>query len=54
MGANSFFFFGKQAHWFDMPRFWTAVAEVMRPGGTVALWTSYRKIAGAFLLISFL
>jgi trans-aconitate 3-methyltransferase len=28
------------AHWFDMPAFWTAAARVLKPGGTVALWTS--------------
>ncbi|KAH7417046.1 S-adenosyl-L-methionine-dependent methyltransferase [Cadophora sp. MPI-SDFR-AT-0126] len=26
------------AHWFDMSRFWTEAAKVVRPGGTVALW----------------
>ncbi|KAH9898968.1 methyltransferase [Xylariomycetidae sp. FL2044] len=25
-------------HWFDLPRFWPRVAEVLKPGGTVALW----------------
>lgn len=29
-----------QAHWFDMPRFWTSAAQVLNKGGTVALWTS--------------
>lgn len=28
------------AHWFDMPRFWRRAAEVLKPGGSVALWTS--------------
>ncbi|KAL7930233.1 S-adenosyl-L-methionine-dependent methyltransferase [Trichoderma chlorosporum] len=28
------------AHWFDMPQFWVAAARVLKPGGTVALWTS--------------
>ncbi|KAB5522948.1 S-adenosyl-L-methionine-dependent methyltransferase [Coniochaeta sp. 2T2.1] len=28
------------AHWFDMPLFWRRTAEVLKPGGTVALWTS--------------
>ncbi|KAI3401502.1 hypothetical protein diail_10936 [Diaporthe ilicicola] len=28
------------AHWFDMPRFWTSAARVLRPGGTVAMWCS--------------
>jgi SAM-dependent methyltransferase len=28
------------AHWFDMSTFWPAAARVLKPGGTVALWTS--------------
>lgn len=28
------------AHWFDMPAFWKRAAEVLKPGGSVALWTS--------------
>ncbi|KAF4457878.1 hypothetical protein F53441_231 [Fusarium austroafricanum] len=28
------------AHWFDMPRFWEKAAKLLKPGGTVALWTS--------------
>lgn len=28
------------AHWFDMPRFWARAANVLKPGGTVALWSS--------------
>ncbi|KAJ0110228.1 hypothetical protein J7T55_000661 [Diaporthe amygdali] len=28
------------AHWFDMPRFWTTAARVLRPGGSVAMWCS--------------
>jgi SAM-dependent methyltransferase len=28
------------AHWFDMPRFWPQVARVLKPGGTVALWST--------------
>ncbi|KAK3369974.1 S-adenosyl-L-methionine-dependent methyltransferase [Podospora didyma] len=31
------------AHWFDMPKFWAAAADVLKPGGTVALWTGFRK-----------
>lgn len=27
------------AHWFDMGGFWPAAARVLRPGGTVALWS---------------
>ncbi|KAL2064849.1 hypothetical protein VTL71DRAFT_3989 [Oculimacula yallundae] len=27
------------AHWFDMSAFWSETAKVVRPGGTVALWT---------------
>ncbi|EXJ70449.1 uncharacterized protein A1O5_06518 [Cladophialophora psammophila CBS 110553] len=28
------------AHWFDMSGFWPSAARVLKPGGTVALWTS--------------
>ncbi|KAL4871464.1 S-adenosyl-L-methionine-dependent methyltransferase, partial [Aspergillus spectabilis] len=28
------------AHWFDMPRFWTSAARVLKPGGSVAIWAS--------------
>ncbi|KIX07331.1 uncharacterized protein Z518_01984 [Rhinocladiella mackenziei CBS 650.93] len=28
------------AHWFDMSRFWPHAARVLKPGGSVALWTS--------------
>ena len=28
------------AHWFDMPRFWASAARVLKPGGSVILWTS--------------
>jgi trans-aconitate 3-methyltransferase len=28
------------AHWFDMARFWPRAARVLKPGGTVALWTT--------------
>ncbi|KAM0192374.1 hypothetical protein ACHAPI_008321 [Fusarium lateritium] len=31
------------AHWFDIPRFWSAAARVLKPGGTVAIWTTFRK-----------
>lgn len=27
------------AHWFDMSRFWPQAARVLKPGGTVALWS---------------
>ncbi|RDW77249.1 hypothetical protein BP6252_05302 [Coleophoma cylindrospora] len=27
------------AHWFDMERFWIEADKVLKPGGTVALWT---------------
>ncbi|KAL4987405.1 S-adenosyl-L-methionine-dependent methyltransferase [Aspergillus falconensis] len=30
------------AHWFDMPEFWSQAARLVRPGGTVALWTTGR------------
>jgi hypothetical protein len=26
------------AHWFDMPRFWERAGQLLRPGGTVAIW----------------
>ncbi|KAK2038759.1 S-adenosyl-L-methionine-dependent methyltransferase [Colletotrichum somersetense] len=28
------------AHWFDMPHFWSQAARLLRPGGSVALWTT--------------
>lgn len=28
------------AHWFDMARFWPEAARVLKPGGTVACWTT--------------
>jgi len=28
------------AHWFDMPAFWKRAAQVLKPGGSVAVWTS--------------
>ena len=28
------------AHWFDMPRFWPTAARVLKPGGSVVMWTS--------------
>ncbi|MAD87334.1 MAG: hypothetical protein CL912_30620 [Deltaproteobacteria bacterium] len=28
------------AHWFDMSAFWPRAARVLKPGGTVALWTT--------------
>lgn len=28
------------AHWFDMSRFWPRAAQVLKPGGTVAIWTT--------------
>ncbi|KAF4784196.1 methyltransferase domain-containing protein [Colletotrichum scovillei] len=31
------------AHWFDMPGFWAAAARVLKPGGSVAIWTSSSK-----------
>ncbi|TAQ86553.1 hypothetical protein B7494_g5117 [Chlorociboria aeruginascens] len=27
------------AHWFEMDKFWVECAEVLKPGGTVAIWT---------------
>jgi len=33
------------AHWFDMPAFWERAAQVLRPGGSVALWTSGELVA---------
>ncbi|CEI65649.1 hypothetical protein FVEN_g8906 [Fusarium venenatum] len=31
------------AHWFEMPKFWEAAAKLLKPGGTVAIWTVFRK-----------
>src|SRR6187402_1485133 len=28
------------AHWFDMARFWPRASRVLKPGGTVAIWTT--------------
>lgn len=28
------------AHWFDMSKFWQRAAQILRPGGSVAIWTS--------------
>lgn len=28
------------AHWFDMSKFWPSAARILKPGGSVALWTS--------------
>jgi SAM-dependent methyltransferase len=28
------------AHWFDMSSFWPRAAQVLKPGGSIALWTS--------------
>jgi hypothetical protein len=28
-----------QAHWFDMAKFWAKAAKIVKPEGTVALWT---------------
>jgi len=28
------------AHWFDMSRFWPSAARVLKPGGSVIMWTS--------------
>ncbi|OTB15098.1 hypothetical protein K445DRAFT_318476 [Daldinia sp. EC12] len=27
------------AHWFNMPAFWARAAQVLKPGGSVAIWT---------------
>ncbi|KAJ5802391.1 S-adenosyl-L-methionine-dependent methyltransferase [Penicillium pulvis] len=27
------------AHWFEMPKFWSEAARIVKPGGSVALWT---------------
>ncbi|KAF4950563.1 hypothetical protein FGADI_8122 [Fusarium gaditjirri] len=31
------------AHWFNMPRFWASAAKVLKPRGTVAIWTTFRQ-----------
>lgn len=28
-----------QAHWFDMPAFWKQAAQLVKPGGSVAIFT---------------
>jgi ubiquinone/menaquinone biosynthesis C-methylase UbiE len=33
------------AHWFDMPAFWKRAAQVLKPGGCVAMWTSGELVA---------
>jgi SAM-dependent methyltransferase len=33
------------AHWFDMSRFWRRAAQLLKPGGTVALWTGSPRYA---------
>ncbi|KAK3301742.1 S-adenosyl-L-methionine-dependent methyltransferase [Chaetomium strumarium] len=35
------------AHWFDMSVFWPLAARLLRPGGTVALWTGGRILVDA-------
>lgn len=30
---------GMAAHWFEMEKFWVEAAKVLKPGGTVAIWT---------------
>lgn len=32
------------AHWFDMARFWPQAARVLKPGGSVAIWTAGEAI----------
>jgi SAM-dependent methyltransferase len=32
------------AHWFDLPRFYTEVARVLKPGGVIALWGYGRMV----------
>lgn len=31
---------GNAAHWFDMQRFWQRAAAVLKPGGSVVIWTT--------------
>lgn len=31
---------GNAAHWFDMQRFWQRAAAILKPGGSVAIWTT--------------
>ncbi|OBS27899.1 hypothetical protein FPOA_01841 [Fusarium poae] len=31
------------AHWFEMPKFWEAAAKLLKPGGTVVIWTVFRQ-----------
>ncbi|KAF3395899.1 putative methyltransferase [Penicillium rolfsii] len=30
---------GNAAHWFDMPQFWATACRVLKPGGSVILWS---------------
>ncbi|KAF2093308.1 methyltransferase domain-containing protein [Rhizodiscina lignyota] len=32
------------AHWFNMSEFWPRAAKILKPGGTVALWTTSSRI----------
>jgi SAM-dependent methyltransferase len=32
----------RKVHWFDLPRFYAAAHKVLRPGGTVAIWSAGR------------
>ncbi|CAK7201586.1 hypothetical protein SEUCBS139899_004293 [Sporothrix eucalyptigena] len=31
---------GNAAHWFDMQKFWQRAAAILKPGGSVAIWTT--------------
>lgn len=39
----------KQAHWFRMDEFWSQAARMVKPGGTVALWTQSSLYCRQFL-----
>ena len=34
-------------HWFDLERFYTEVRRIVKPGGTVAIWTYYTPVFGS-------
>ncbi len=39
------------AHWFNMSGFWPRAAQILKPGGSVAIWTSSSLVRSPFLLV---